>query len=53
MLGFTNLKGEPVMCMLILAGIEQKFEVETGIDLTTPTYGDVKNSDFFEKNCGK
>ena len=53
LLGFTNLKGEPVMCLLILAGIEQKFEVETGIDLTAPTYGDIKDRDFFENNCGK
>ena len=53
LLGFTNLKGEPVMCLLILAGVEQKFEVETGIDLTAPMYGDVKDTDFFEKNCGK
>lgn len=47
LLGFTNLKGEPVMCLLILAGIEQKFEVETGIDLTALTYGDVKDTDFY------
>ena len=53
LLGFTSLKGEAVMCLLILAGVEQKFEVETGIDMTAPTYGDVKDKDFFERNCGK
>ena len=48
LLGFTNLKGEAVMCLLILAGVEQKFEVETGIDMTAPTYGDVKEKDFLK-----
>ena len=32
-LGFTALTGEPVLCVVIIAGVTQAFEVEMGIDL--------------------
>ena len=53
LLGFTALSGEPVMCLLILAGVEEKMEVEMGIDLIVPTFGSVDDDDYFEKNSGK
>ena len=53
LLGFMNLKGEPVICLLILADVGQKFEVKSGINMTAPTFGDVKDNDFLENGCGK
>ena len=53
LMGFTSLSGEAVMCLLILTGVNEKVEVETGIDLTAPTYGDYDDDDYFDQNCGK
>ncbi len=32
-LGFTALDGSPVLCMVIIAGVQQKYEIETGLDM--------------------
>ena len=53
MLSFTALTGEPVLCVIIIAGVTQAFEVEMGIDLDAPTFGNPTDKDYFEKNLGK
>ena len=46
LLGFTALTGEPVLCVIIIAGIQQKLNVESGIDsFVTNTFGNVTDSD--------
>ena len=46
MLGVTNLAGEVVMCVVILAGVERIPIVETGLDLSALVVGDVSCPDF-------
>ena len=41
------------MCLLILTDVEQRFKVETGIDMTAQTYKDFRDTDFFDINCRK
>ncbi len=36
-----------------IAGVQQKYEVETGLDIEAKIVGDVNNKDFFQKNRGK
>ena len=52
-LGFTALDGSPVLCMVIIAGVQQKYEVETGLDIEAEMVGDPTDKDFFERNRGK
>ena len=52
-LGFTALDGSPVLCVIIIAGVKQLYEVETGLDMDATIVGDSNDSDFFEKNRGK
>ena len=52
-LGFTALTGEPVLCVVIVSGITEAYEVEVGIDVDAPVIGDPSDKDFFEKNRGK
>ena len=52
-LGFTALTGEPVLCVVIVAGITETFEVEVGIDIEAPMIGDPSDTDFFQNNRGK
>jgi len=52
LLGFTALSGEPVLCLIIIAGVREKLSVETGIDPIAITTGDVTDEDFFDKNFG-
>ena len=52
-LGFTALTGEPVMCVVIVAGINEAYEVEVGIDSTAEVVGDPSDKDFFNNNRGK
>ena len=52
MLGATNLAGEALMCVVILAGVERISIVETGLDLSAPVVGDISNPDFFKANSG-
>ena len=53
LLGFTALSGEPVLCLVIISGVREHFNVETGIDPTKPVTGDVNDHDFIERNFGK
>ena len=53
LLGFTALSGEPVLCLIIIAGIKQMYEIETGIDIDATPIGDPNNSDYFVNNRGK
>ena len=52
-LGFTALDGSPVLCVIIIAGVKQMYEVETGLDMDAAIAGNENDSDFFEKNRGK
>ena len=52
-LGFTDLTGEPVMCVVIVAGVTEAYEVEVGIDITTEVIGDPLDEDYFKINRGK
>ena len=52
-LGFTALTGEPVLCMIIVAGVIEAYEVETGIDIDAPVIGDPTDKDYFQNNAGK
>ena len=53
MLGFTALDGNPVLCLIIIAGVQEKFEVECGIDIDATPEGDPSDDDYFQKNRGK
>ena len=53
LLGFTALNGKPVLCLIIIAGIKELYEVETGIDIDANPIGDLADSDYFIKNRGK
>ena len=53
MLGFTALSGEPVLCLIIIADVQEKFEVECGINIDTTAEGDPSDDDFSQKNCGE
>ena len=53
LLGFTALTGEPVLCLVILAGVQEVLSVESGIDpFVTQTYGDASDDDYFDRNYG-
>ena len=52
-MGFTNLLGEPVLCVVIVTGKEHSFQIEAGIDYDVMYVGDVEDEDFFEKNVGE
>ena len=53
LMGLTNLKGEPVMCILVIAGKKPKAMVEMGIDSFQDMIGLETDEDFFEKNSGE
>ena len=50
---FTALSGEAVLCLIIVSGTREHLNIETGIDPTKHTTGDVTDSDFIDKNFGK
>lgn len=52
LLFFTALSGEPVLCLVIVAGIQMKFNIEIGIDPFAPIIGNDADSNYFEKNFG-
>ena len=53
LLGFTALNGEPVLCLVILAGVRETLNVESGIDpFVTKTFGEATDTDYFDKNFG-
>jgi len=51
LLGFTALSGEPVLCLVIIAGVQESLAVESGIDpFVTETHGDASDKDYFDRN---
>jgi len=53
LLSFTAISGEVVLCLIIISGTREHLNIETGIDPTKITTGDVTDSDFIDKNFGK
>ena len=53
LLGLTLLIGEPLMCVLIMAGDNPKPEVETGIDFFAEQIGASTDRDYIINNIGK
>ena len=52
-MGLTTLGGEPVMCVLIIAGKKPNALVEKGINNDAETIGGEGDENFFENNCGE
>ncbi len=46
---FTALTDHPVMCVVIVSGILQSYEVEVVIDIDAPVIGEPTDKDYFEK----
>ena len=44
-LEFTAFGGSPVLCVIIIAGMKQTYEVETGLDMNTKIVVDPTDSD--------
>ena len=40
----TTLDGSSVLCVIIIAGVKQKYEVEIGLDMDTKIVGDLTDS---------
>ena len=53
LMGLTLLSGDPVMCILIIAGKKPSALVELGINNDATMVGKEGDEDFFENNCGK
>ena len=53
LLGFTALDGSPVLCLIIISGVREHLNLETGIDVTKPIEGDITDKDFIDANFGK
>ena len=49
LMGFTALNGDPVLCLIIVSGVRENLNIETGIDNTKDAIGDASDKDFFEK----
>lgn len=52
-LGFISLSGHPVICIIIIAGVRELCEIETGIDIEAEVVGHPSDPDYFKKNRGK
>ena len=52
LLGLTSLAGDPVMCVIIFAGLREQAVIETGMDVFAQQEGEVSDDDFFVKNSG-
>ena len=50
---FTNLLGDPVLCVIIISRKEYTFQTDGGIDYDVTHVGDVEDEDCFEKNIGE
>lgn len=51
-ISLTNLKGEPVMCVVIIEGTARQLEVELGVDYSAHWEGSVEDANFIKKNTG-
>ena len=52
MIGLTGLDGTPEMCVLIIQGKKRNLSIETGINITVQTKGELTGKSFFFENCG-
>ena len=52
-LGFTSLSGEAALCLIIIAGIKELYEIETEIDIEADAIGEPSDLVYFEKNRDK
>ena len=52
LLGLTSLNGEPVMCIIIFAGIREQAIYETGMDIFCEQEGVVSDEFYFKNNSG-
>ena len=52
LLGFTALSSEPVLCLVSIAGIQMKINVETGIAPFAAITGKETDADYFDKIFG-
>ena len=53
LLGFTTLSVKPVLSLVVISGIQEKYEIESGIDIDAVPLGDPSDEDYFTKNKGK
>ena len=53
LLRFTALRsGDPILCLVIVAGVQMTFNIETSIDPFVPIIGEDIDPDCFKKNFG-
>ena len=52
MIGLTALTGEPVMCILIIAGKKPNATIEAGVDIRINPVGNPKSRNFLHQNSG-
>ena len=53
MIGLTALDGSPVLCVLIIQGVQKDLAIETGIDISVNPEGNPEEGDtYFFKNTG-
>ena len=53
LLGLTALNGDPIMCVIIFAGIGSQAVVEIEMDVFVEQEGEDSDDDYFKKNSGK
>ena len=51
-LGFTSLSGEATLCLVIIAGVKELYDIETGIDIEADAISEPSDLDYFKKNKG-
>jgi len=49
---FTAGNGKPVMCVVIMTGVQQKTEHEIGIDILADMVGTIDDPDYYDNNIG-
>ena len=53
LLGFTALNGEPVLYLVVIAGVREQLIIETGIGpLVEEIFGRPEDEDYFDRNFG-
>ena len=46
------MSGRPVLCLVIIQGVVEQLNVETGIDISAEPHGTPDDTDFFDNNFG-
>ena len=44
---------QSLLCLIIIAGVKELYEIETGIDIEADAIGEPSDLDYFEKNRDK